>query len=126
MLQEQQINQLIQNLIANAIKFRETKPPKIHISVKENGNECIFCVSDNGIGIDPDHQDQIFSIFKRLHTREEYPGTGIGLSICKRIVERHGGQIWVESEQGNGSDFYFTLLKEELDVGAKPIDLQKY
>ena len=104
-----QINQLLQNLIANAIKFHGDKPPQIQISAQEFGDKWLFSVKDNGIGIDPKHQDQIFSIFKRLHTREDYEGTGIGLSICKRIVERHGGNIWVESELGKGSTFYFTI-----------------
>ena len=104
-----QINQLLQNLIANAIKFQGDKPPQIQISAQEYGDKWLFSVKDNGIGIDKKHQDQIFSIFKRLHTRQDYEGTGIGLSICKRIVERHGGHIWVESELGEGSTFYFTI-----------------
>ncbi len=104
-----QINQLLQNLIGNAIKFHGDKPPQIHISAQDMGNEWIFGIKDNGIGIDLRHQEQIFSIFKRLHTREEYDGTGIGLSICKRIVERHGGHIWLESEPGKGSTFYFNI-----------------
>ena len=104
-----QINQLLQNLIGNAIKFHGDEPPKIHISAKKLGNEWLFSIKDNGIGINKRHQQQIFSIFKRLHTREEYPGTGIGLSICKRIVERHGGHIWLESEPGEGSTFYFNI-----------------
>ena len=108
-----QIIQLLQNLIGNAIKFKGDNPPEIHISAQERDNEWLFSVSDKGIGINQNHQKQIFSIFKRLHTREEYPGTGIGLSISKRIVERHGGQIWIESELGKGSTFYFTILKRE-------------
>ena len=108
-----QIIQLLQNLIGNAIKFKGNDPPDIHISAKDNGNDWLFSVSDKGIGIDQNHQEQIFSIFKRLHTREEYPGTGIGLSISKRIVERHNGQIWIESELGKGSTFYFTIPKVE-------------
>ena len=107
-----QINQLLQNLIANAIKFHGDEPPKIHISAEESGDEWIIGVSDEGIGIDPDHQEQIFRIFKRLHTREEYAGTGIGLAICKRIIDKHNGKIWVESELGKGSNFYFTIPKK--------------
>ncbi|MGB9200408.1 PAS domain S-box protein [Methanobacterium sp.] len=104
-----QINQLLQNLIGNAIKFHGDKPPQIHISAQNMGNEWIFSIKDNGIGIDLRHQEQIFNIFKRLHTREEYEGTGIGLSICKRIVERHSGHIWLESEPGKGSTFFFNI-----------------
>ncbi len=104
-----QIIQLLQNLIGNAIKFKGDNPPDIHISAQDKEDEWLFSISDKGIGIDKNHQKQIFSIFKRLHTREEYPGTGIGLSISKRIVERHGGQIWIESELGKGSTFYFTI-----------------
>ena len=104
-----QISQLLQNLIGNAIKFHGDNPPQIHISAQELENEWVFSIKDNGIGINKRHQEQIFSIFKRLNTREEYPGTGIGLSICKRIVERHGGHIWLESKPGQGSIFYFTI-----------------
>ena len=100
-------------MIGNAIKFKGNNPPEIHISAEDKGNEWLFSVSDKGIGIDQNHQKQIFSIFKRLHTREEYPGTGIGLSISKRIVERHNGQIWIESELGKGSTFYFTIPKRD-------------
>jgi PAS domain S-box-containing protein len=106
-----QINQLLQNLIANAIKFQGERPPNIHISAEELAEQWLFSVEDEGIGIDPQYQEQIFRIFKRLHTREEYEGTGIGLAICKRIVERHDGKIWVESELGKGSIFYFKLPK---------------
>lgn len=104
-----QIQQLLQNLISNAIKFHDEQPTKIHISSKKSDKEWIIGVSDNGIGIDPKYQEQIFDIFNRLHTREEYPGTGIGLAICKKIVERHGGRIWVESDTNKGSTFYFTI-----------------
>ena len=108
-----QIIQLLQNLIGNAIKFKGDDSPDIHITAQDQGDEWLFSVTDKGIGIDKHHQKQIFSIFKRLHTRDEYPGTGIGLSISKRIVERHGGQIWIESELGKGSTFYFTIPKRD-------------
>ncbi len=104
-----QMMQVFQNLITNAIKFRGEEPPKIDISAQKSEKEWIFAVKDNGIGINPKHQKQIFEVFKRLHTRDEYPGTGIGLSIAQKILERHGGRIWVESEPGKGSTFYFTI-----------------
>ena len=98
------------NLISNAIKFRkEEEQLKIHISVYKSEDEHIFSVQDNGIGIEKQYLERIFSIFQRLHTRDVYDGTGIGLSVVKRIVERHGGHIWVESEFGKGSTFYFTI-----------------
>lgn len=104
-----QLLQLFQNLIANAIKYRGQRTPEVQIEAQAREGEWLFSVQDNGIGIDPKHGDRIFQIFQRLHTREEYPGTGIGLAICKRIVERHRGQIWVESEPDHGAIFYFTL-----------------
>lgn len=106
-----QIRQLFQNLIVNAIKFNDKKSPRIHVSLQDFGNFWKLGISDNGIGIVPEHQEKIFDVFKRVHSREEYPGTGIGLAICKKIVERHGGRIWVESEPETGSTFNFTLPK---------------
>ncbi len=104
-----QVTQLFQNLLGNAIKFSGIAVPRIHISTKRRGRMWQFCIRDNGIGIDQRHVKEIFDVFRRLHGRKEYPGTGIGLAICKRIVERHGGRIWVESAPGKGSSFYFTL-----------------
>lgn len=106
-----QLGQLFQNLIGNAIKFRGDHPPRIHLSAKEKQNEWLFSVQDNGIGIEPEYKDRIFIIFQRLHRKDEYPGTGIGLAVCRKIVERHGGTIWVESALGKGSTFYFTVGK---------------
>jgi light-regulated signal transduction histidine kinase (bacteriophytochrome) len=105
-----QLGQLLQNLITNAIKFqRDGTQPHIHISATQEEDTWQFAIQDNGIGIDPEHSKRLFRVFQRLHTREEYPGVGIGLALCKRIVERHGGEIWVESEHGEGSTFYFTV-----------------
>lgn len=104
-----QIMQLFQNLVGNAIKFRSDKPPVIHIGATRLEEEWLFSVSDNGIGLDPKFSDRIFVIFQRLHTRDEYHGTGMGLAICKKIIECHRGRIWVESQPGEGATFYFTL-----------------
>jgi light-regulated signal transduction histidine kinase (bacteriophytochrome) len=103
-----ELMQLFQNLIANAIKFHGAKPPEIRINAEKKKNEWVFSVADNGIGIASEHAEDVFVIFKRLHTREEYPGSGIGLAICKKIVERNGGRIWVESQPNQGSTFKFT------------------
>jgi len=104
-----QLNQLFQNLISNAIKFKGDKTPRVHISTQKEGDEWVFTIQDNGIGIDSKYSERIFKIFERLHARSEYSGTGIGLAICKKIVERHNGNIWMESTQGNGAKFHFTI-----------------
>ncbi|MCJ7587176.1 MAG: PAS domain-containing protein [Candidatus Aminicenantes bacterium] len=107
---ERQIERLFQNLIGNGLKYRRPGDvPDIHVSAQKKDSEWVFGIKDNGIGIDPKYFDRIFGIFQRLHTREQYSGTGIGLAICKKTVERHGGRIWVESEEGTGATFYFTL-----------------
>ena len=109
---QMQMVQIFQNLIDNAIKFRGKEPPIIHISAKQEESEWIFWVKDNGIGIDPKYSDRIFLIFQRLQNRDEYPGTGIGLAIVKRIAESYGGRAWIESELQKGSTFYFTIPKK--------------
>ncbi|MGH7929475.1 MAG: sensor histidine kinase, partial [Candidatus Binatia bacterium] len=106
---ETQLRQLLQNLIGNAIKYRGENPPEIHVGSEREGENWHFSAKDNGIGIDPKYSERVFVIFQRLHTAQDYPGTGIGLAICKKIVERHGGRMWVISEPGKGSTFNFTL-----------------
>lgn len=111
-----QLVQLFQNLVGNALKYRKNEPPAISISVCKQHDHWIFSVADNGIGIAGQHQERIFQIFQRLHTQKEYSGTGIGLAICQKIVELHGGRIWVNSEIGQGSTFYFTLNENSLSL----------
>jgi PAS domain S-box-containing protein len=110
---EVQLIQLFQNLIGNALKFRGEGPTRVHVTWRPDGRDCLFSVSDNGLGIEPQYAERIFVIFQRLHSRSEYAGTGIGLAICKRIVERHGGRIWVDSALGQGATFCFTLPRAE-------------
>jgi len=106
---EGQLAQLFQNLIANAVKFKGPEKPRLILRVVQRQGEWVFSIQDNGIGFEEDHAKRIFVIFQRLHGRDEYKGTGIGLALCKKIVERHGGRIWAQSQTGKGSTFYFTL-----------------
>lgn len=119
MADETQLGQLFQNLIGNAIKYRNGSAPRIHVSCKPESGHWQFSVHDNGIGIDPQYAERVFVIFQRLHTRDEYEGTGIGLAVCKKIVERQGGKIWLDSQPGHGSTFYFTLPRHSGSEDAK-------
>ena len=119
-----QVVQLFQNLIGNAVKFRAKRNPCITISAEPKGREWLFSVFDNGIGIAEEHKDLVFKIFQRLHTRTEYPGNGVGLAICKKIVEHNGGRIWVESELGHGSNFRFTFPAAVADKAGKTEDYE--
>jgi len=113
MCDEVQLAQLLQNLLTNAMKFRGADVPRIHISAIPDGTKWKIMVRDNGIGIPPEHHDRIFVIFQRLHTKTQYPGTGIGLAICKKVAERHGGRLWIEPSLGGGSTFCFTIADGE-------------
>ena len=104
-----QYSQLLQNLIGNGLTYHDDEPPRVYVSAENGDGEWTVAVRDNGIGIGTKHHERIFEIFRRLHTQDEYPGTGIGLAICRRIVQRHGGRIWLESKKGKGSTFYFTI-----------------
>ena len=104
-----QLVQLMDNLIGNGLKYHGDKAPHVHVSAERNGNKWNFSVSDNGIGIAPEYYERIFEIFQRLHDKKDYPETGIGLAVCRRIVGGHGGTVWVESEPGQGSTFHFTI-----------------
>jgi PAS domain S-box-containing protein len=114
-----QLGQVVQNLLANAIKFTDAVP-QIHVWAERKGQEWVFGVRDNGIGIEPQYTARIFEVFQRLHSRNEYPGTGIGLAICKKVVEAHGGRMWIESEYGKGSTFYFTLPSDDGQTDRQP------
>lgn len=118
---EAQLIRVFSNLVANAVKFRGPEQPRVHISARRRSGDWIFSVKDNGIGIDPQYAERIFVIFKRLHGNNTYPGTGIGLAICKKIIENHGGRIWVESELGKGATFYFTIPAKEGDGHEREI-----
>jgi light-regulated signal transduction histidine kinase (bacteriophytochrome) len=108
-----QLRQVFQNLLSNAIEYSGDEPPRIDVSAERDGADWVVSVRDQGVGIDPDDADRIFEVFQRLHTHDEHPGTGIGLALCQRIVERHGGDIWVDAEPGEGATFSFTLPATE-------------
>jgi light-regulated signal transduction histidine kinase (bacteriophytochrome) len=117
---ETQLTQLFQNLIGNAVKFKGAAPPRVHVGVRQADGYWNFSVADNGIGFAPEYAERVFAIFQRLHTRSEYPGTGVGLAICKKIVDRHGGRIWVETEPGKGSTFHFTIPEGAVPPNETP------
>jgi light-regulated signal transduction histidine kinase (bacteriophytochrome) len=115
-----QLVQLFQNLLGNAVKFRADRPPEIHVGCDKRDNSYLLLVRDNGIGIDKQNLGRVFQMFQRLHTRQKYPGTGIGLAICRKIVDRHGGSMCVDSTPGEGSTFYFTLPVPPESADAPP------
>ena len=104
-----QLRQLFQNIIGNALKFRSESRPRVELDAKRDGDQWTFSIRDNGVGFDQRYAERVFGVFKRLHRNADIPGTGIGLAICQRIIDRHGGRIWAESKLGEGSCFYFTL-----------------
>ena len=127
MANSSQLQQVFQNLIGNAIKFRGTRSPLIKVSAEKRNAEWVFAISDNGIGIAAEHVDTVFAIFQRLHTKTEYTGNGIGLAICKKIIERLGGRIWIESRPQEGTTFKFTLrdaAPEDASTDHLPIPVQ--
>jgi light-regulated signal transduction histidine kinase (bacteriophytochrome) len=113
-----ELRQVFQNLIGNGLKFNRSPVPEVRVSAVMNATDCVVAVSDNGIGIEPEYHATIFKVFQRLHTRDKFPGTGIGLAICKKIVERHGGRIWLDSGPDHGSTFFFTL--QPAPAGDRP------
>ena len=117
---QDQLTQLWHHLLDNAIKFHGDDPPEVHVSAKQSVEACQFSVRDNGIGIDTKYADRVFDVFQRLHGHSEYAGTGMGLAICKQIVNRHGGRIWFESEAGKGATFYFTISHRAEDKAPNP------
>jgi signal transduction histidine kinase len=117
---DDRLAQVFSNLVTNAIKYRSDRKPEIHITATDNDTEWIFKVTDNGIGIDMNYADEIFGLFKRLHSKDEYEGSGIGLAVCKAVIEQYGGKIWVESEPGRGSTFFFTIPKTTVAY-SKPV-----
>jgi chemotaxis family two-component system sensor kinase Cph1 len=113
-----QMVQVFQNLVGNGIKFKGADPPRVHVSAVRNADDWVFSVRDNGIGIEPRYAERIFVIFQRLHRPEDYPGNGIGLALCRKIVERHGGEIWLESQPGQGSTFFFSIPVDGQRTGS--------